>query len=96
MLPDMSDENFAGNSSGVVLAYKLLSFENHAKDKERYFEKGLLGRFKIYDLMQIKVKRADIMPATRNTPKLRSTDKDNRVDSAKKEEYRPYSDKEIC
>lgn len=49
MTPDMSDENFAGNSSGVALAYKLLSFENHAKDKERYFEKGLLERFKIYD-----------------------------------------------
>jgi len=49
MTPDMSDENFAGNSSGVALSYKLLSFENHAKDKERYFEKGLMERFKIYD-----------------------------------------------
>ena len=49
MTPDMSDENFAGNSSGVALSYKLLSFENHASDKERYFEKGLFERFHIYD-----------------------------------------------
>lgn len=49
MTPNMADENFAGNSSGVALSYKLLSFENHAADKERYFEKGLIERFRIYD-----------------------------------------------
>lgn len=49
MTPDMSDEEFAGNSSGVALAYKLLAFEQHAKDKERYFEDGLTERFKLYN-----------------------------------------------
>lgn len=49
MTPDMSDENFAGQASGVALSYKLLAFEQHAKDKERYFEKGLLERFGIYN-----------------------------------------------
>lgn len=49
MTPDMSDENFAGNSSGVALLYKLLAFEQHIKDKERYFEAGLMERFGIYN-----------------------------------------------
>lgn len=49
MTPDMSDENFAGNSSGVAILYKLLDFEQHIKDKERYFERSLLERFRIYN-----------------------------------------------
>lgn len=49
MTPDMSDENFAGNSSGVALLYKLLAFEQHIKDKERYFEDALMERFRIYN-----------------------------------------------
>lgn len=50
MTPDMSDENFAGNSSGVALLYKLLAFENHVKEKERYFETALKERFHLYDI----------------------------------------------
>lgn len=42
--PDMSDENFAGNSSGVALKYKLLQFENVAGIKEREFKRGLQRR----------------------------------------------------
>ena len=49
MTPNMSDENFAGNSSGVALLYKLLAFEQHTKDKERYFESGLAERFTMYN-----------------------------------------------
>lgn len=48
MVPDMSDENFVGNSSGVALRYKLLTFEQAIKNKERFFEKGLLERFQLY------------------------------------------------
>ena len=44
----MSDENFVGNASGVALRYKLLTFEQSTKTKERFFEKGLLERFKLY------------------------------------------------
>jgi SPP1 family phage portal protein len=47
--PNMSDENFVGNSSGVAIRYKLLAFEQNIKNKERYFEKGLLERFQIYN-----------------------------------------------
>ena len=49
MCPNMSDENFAGNSSGVALSYKLLPFEQSIKNKERYFEKTLMERFEIYN-----------------------------------------------
>lgn len=48
MTPDLSDENFAGNSSGVALLYKLLAFEQNIKVKERYFNKGLMERFMLY------------------------------------------------
>ena len=49
MVPNMSDENFVGNSSGVAIRYKLLAFEQNIKNKERYMEKGLLERFKLYN-----------------------------------------------
>ena len=45
----MSDVNFVGNSSGVAIRYKLLAFEQNIKNKERYMEKGLMERFKLYN-----------------------------------------------
>jgi SPP1 family phage portal protein len=48
MIPDFTDENFSGNSSGVALKYKLLSLENLAKVKERFFISGLRERLKIF------------------------------------------------
>ena len=49
MVPNMSDENFVGNSSGVAIRYKLLAFEQNIKNKERYMEKGLMERFELYN-----------------------------------------------
>ena len=49
MTPNMSDQNFVGNSSGVAIRYKLLAFEQNIKNKERYMEKGLMERFKLYN-----------------------------------------------
>ncbi len=49
MIPNMSDENFAGNASGVALRYKLLTFEQSTKNKERFFEKALMERFRLYN-----------------------------------------------
>lgn len=49
MVPNMSDENFVGNASGVALRYKLLTFEQMVKNKERYFEKSLMERFHLYN-----------------------------------------------
>ena len=48
MTPDFSDKQFGDSPSGVSLLYKLLAFEQNAKRKERYFEKGLMQRFKLY------------------------------------------------
>lgn len=49
MVPNMSDANFVGNSSGVAIRYKLLAFEQNIKNKERYMEKGLMERFELYN-----------------------------------------------
>lgn len=47
-VPCLSDENFAGNTSGVAMEYKLLGLEMLTKVKERFFKKGLKQRFKLY------------------------------------------------
>lgn len=49
MTPNLADENFANNSSGVAINYKLLSFDQNINNKERYFERGLVERFKLYN-----------------------------------------------
>lgn len=46
-VPCLTDENFAGNSSGVAMKYKLLAFEQLGKTKERYFKQGLRKRLKL-------------------------------------------------
>lgn len=46
-VPDMSDDNFGGNISGVAMAYKLLGFELMTKTKERFFKEGLRYRLKL-------------------------------------------------
>lgn len=75
MCPNMSDENFVGNASGVALRYKLLTFEQNIKNKERYFDKSLKDRFKLYDnflatkseMENVPVEDVDII-FTRNLP----------------------------
>jgi len=47
--PDMGDENFAGNSSGVALDYKLLPFIISLKDKEAFYKEALKKRFRLYN-----------------------------------------------
>ena len=75
MVPNMSDENFIGNSSGVAIRYKLLSFEQNIKNKERYMEKGLMERFRLYNNYLNAVSKMQIVPTeevdavfTRNLP----------------------------
>jgi len=48
MVPDLSDECFGSNLSGVAIKYKLLGFEQHVRNKERYFARGLKKRFELY------------------------------------------------
>jgi SPP1 family phage portal protein len=46
-LPDLSDENFAGNASGVAIKYKMVGAENVAARQERKFRKGLQRRIEL-------------------------------------------------
>jgi len=48
LVPDMSDENFAANASGVAMKYKLLGFEQMIRVKEQWFAEGLRQRLKLY------------------------------------------------
>jgi SPP1 family phage portal protein len=48
MVPNLSDENFAGVASGVALRYKLIAFEQFTKEKERWFREGLETRLKLF------------------------------------------------
>lgn len=75
MVPNMSDSNFVGNSSGVAIRYKLLAFEQNVKNKERYMEKGLIERFKLYNNYLTTLSKMSEVPAeevdvvfTRNLP----------------------------
>lgn len=47
MVANISDDNFAGNASGVSLEYKLLAMENLAKFKQLKFTAGLNRRYKV-------------------------------------------------
>lgn len=49
MTVDMTDENFAGNSSGQALKLKLMTMNMLVKNKIRNFEKGLRKRFEMYN-----------------------------------------------
>ena len=62
MTPNMSDENFVGNSSGVAIRYKLLAFEQNIKNKERYMEKGLMERFELYNNFLVKMSKMQEVP----------------------------------
>ena len=48
MVPDLSDERFAGNASGVAMRYKLLGLEQLARVKERWFREALRQRLALY------------------------------------------------
>ena len=63
MVPNLSDENFVGNASGVAIRYKLLTFEQAVKNKERYFEKGLMERFELYtNFLAVKSQMTKVKP----------------------------------
>lgn len=47
MVPDLSDEHFSNNSSGIAMLYKLLGLEQLAVKKERKMKKGLQRRLEI-------------------------------------------------
>ena len=52
MVPDLTDESFAGTQSGESMKYKLFGFQQIAKSGQRGFKKGLMRRYRL--LMNIK------------------------------------------
>ncbi len=48
MIPDLTDQEFAGNSSGVAMKFKLLGLEQLTKIKERWFREGLRWRLRLF------------------------------------------------
>ena len=75
MVPDLSDESFGNNLSGVAIKYRLMGFEQHVRNKERYFAKALKKRFRLYNnflslkgsMHYVPIHRVDII-FTRNMP----------------------------
>ena len=49
MVPDLSDEQFAGNASGVAMAYKLFGTDQIVSSKQSEVQKGFTRRAKLYD-----------------------------------------------
>lgn len=75
MVPDLSDETFGNNLSGVAIKYRLMGFEQHVKNKERYFSKTLKKRFEMYNtfltlkgsMEYVPIHRVDVV-FTKNMP----------------------------
>ena len=73
-VPNLTDESFAGQASGVALEYKLLGLEMLTKTKERHYRQGLRKRIQLYcnflGLKQIAIDAGSIVPTfTRALPK---------------------------
>ena len=73
-VPNLTDENFVGNSSGVAMEYKLLGLEMITRTKERYYTKGLKKRITLFcnylGLKNIAINPAAIIPNySRGLPK---------------------------
>ena len=49
MVPDLSDEQFANNASGISMAYKMFGTDQAVSDKLSYYEQGFQRRCKLYD-----------------------------------------------
>lgn len=55
LVPNLTDENFANNSSGVAMKYKLFGLDQLMDLKEPNFTKGLLKRLRLYSSVQVTI-----------------------------------------
>lgn len=62
MIPDLTDEHFAANASGVAMGYKLLGMEQLTKTKERWFREGIRSRLRLFANMMAVLARATLDP----------------------------------
>ena len=74
-IPDLTDEHFASNVSGVAMQFKLWGLNQLMKKKERYLKEGLRYRIKLFSkILEIKGKKPVdpkqvTITITRNLPK---------------------------
>lgn len=74
-IPDLTDEHFAANVSGVAMQFKLWGLMQLMKKKERYIKEGLRYRIKLFSaILAVKGKKpVDVsnisITITRNLPK---------------------------
>ena len=71
--PNMSDQEFASNASGIAIKFKLLGTENLVSIKERKFKRGLQQRFELMSMINNVLRegfdwRAIDINFTRNIP----------------------------
>ena len=58
--PNLTDESFAGNLTGIALEFKLWGLEQNASQKERKFKRALQKRFElILNVLRVKSKEYD-------------------------------------
>ena len=62
LVPDLTDREFAGNSSGVAMQYKLLGLAQLIHIKERWFREGLRGRMRLYAAFLARVQGTEVDP----------------------------------
>ena len=69
--PDMGDEKFSGNTSGVALEFKLLPLEQLGAQKEMYFKDSLNKRLQIMiEYLNLSIKPRELQKIfTRNLPR---------------------------
>lgn len=73
-VPNLTDENFIGNSSGVAMEYKLLGLEMITKIKTRWYKRGLRKRLELFcnylGLKNLQTEAKSIVPVfSRGLPK---------------------------
>ena len=64
MVPDLTDESFAANASGVAMRYKLLGLEQLTAIKERWFREGLRSRIRLFAHFLSVLARTSLDPET--------------------------------
>lgn len=64
MVPDLTDESFAANASGVAMRYKLLGLEQLTATKERWFREGLRSRMRLFAHFLSVLARTTLDPET--------------------------------
>ena len=73
-VPNLTDKNFAGNSSGVAMEFKLLGLEMITKTKEANYKRGIRQRIAIFahylGMQQVALEAHSIVPQfSRGLPK---------------------------